>query len=178
MLSEDIKNIITEYAESGYNIKLRDVMFAILRNNVDDDKLCYASIYGVDATDNDISNYVNKDEIKLLITRFNKNINNNNNITYDQNRMGMESDLRFMTKLLKDKQKGLSASEIASLMGKISDIRVKLNDKFGANEKEDDQHIIVNTKYNHVCEKYNIECFFYTKEYAMKHFDLIEKPKK
>ena len=90
----------------------------------------------------------------------------------------MEEDLRNISKYLQDREEELEPNQYATLMAKKTDLRVKLNDKFGADEKKDEQRIIVNTHYNHICDVLHKECLFYNKEYAMKKWNLIEKPKK
>ena len=66
---------------------------------------------------------------------------------------------------------------LALLQKTEADLRVKLNDKFGASEKAEDQYIVVQTKFNHICQWTNRECWLQTKEYAKEHWNLIEKDK-
>lgn len=56
------------------------------------------------------------------------------------------------------------------------EIRTKLNDKFAVSEKQDEQRIIVETKFNTICPHTHRECWVQTKEYAMQHWNLIENP--
>ena len=175
MNSEDIKKIIKDYADKGYSIKVRDIMYALLRTKIDDDVIIYQSLYGIDSDINVINKYVEREDVKLLIAGFSKS-QEQGGISFDENKKGMEQNLAFMEDLVKDPT--LKGSEVASLMGQISGIRVKLYDKFGADEKKDEQRIIVNTHYNHICDVLHKECLFYNKEYAMKKWNLIEKPKK
>lgn len=180
MDSEDIKKIIKDYAEKGYSIKVRDIMYALLRTKIDDDVIIYQSLYGIDSDINVINKYVEREDVKLLIKGF-KDISANDALSYDENRKGMEEDLRNISKYLQDREEELEPNQYATLMAKKTDLRVKLNDKFGADEKKDEQRIIVNTHYNHICEILHKECLLYEdkfKERFMKKWNLIEKPKK
>ena len=58
-----------------------------------------------------------------------------------------------------------------------ADLRVKLNDKFGANEQVQDQIVVVQQKYDSICARCGTEIARrpITKEEAMKMYDLIEK---
>ena len=41
--------------------------------------------------------------------------------------------------------------EMATVVGRIADIRVKLTDKYGATQKEDNHRVVVISKYSSVC---------------------------
>ena len=62
MDSEDIKKIIKDYAEKGYSIKVRDIMYALLRTKIDDDVIIYQSLYGIDSDINVINKYVERED--------------------------------------------------------------------------------------------------------------------
>lgn len=170
-----IKDIINSYEQRGYIIKMRDIAYAILCSYIQDDSLPYLVIYGQDSRADEIEAYKNREEIKKLVSDFK---NDDGSITIDESRRMVEKDIKFIEKFIKDNKDTLEANEISSLMGKKADLTVKLFDKLGSNESEQEQMIIVESNYNHICEHLHKECLFYTKEYAMKHFDLIEKPKK
>lgn len=176
---EDIKKIINEAKDSGLTIKVRDVAFVLLKKNIDDDNVCYSTLFGVDYSENELEEYVNGDKVKYLnrlLREEQKSIKDNatNNITFDENRAGMEEDLRYIEKFIKDNEKTLDPKEIATLIGRKSELRVKLNDKFGAAEQKDEQRIVVMTKFSGICEWTNRECPM-TRQYAMEKFNLIEK---
>jgi hypothetical protein len=54
--------------------------------------------------------------------------------------------------------------------------RVKLADKFDVVEESKQSVYILPPTYNMVCPHTHRECFQMTKDYAIEHFDLIEKP--
>ena len=176
---EDIKKIINDAKDNGLIIKVRDVAFVLLKKNIDDDNVCYSTLFGVDYSEHELEEYVNGDKVKYL----NKLLrgeethvkeNTANNISFDENRAGIEEDLRYIEKFVKDNEKTLEPKEIAALIGRKSELRVKLNDKFGAAEQKDEQRIVVMTKFSGICEWTNRECPM-TRQYAMDKFNLIEK---
>ena len=59
----------------------------------------------------------------------------------------------------------------------LTDISVKLNDKFNIADTTKDQLVVVNTKYNSTCEYCNHEIYIPTKEDLMKKYNLIENKK-
>ena len=170
-----IKDIIKSYEQRGYTIKMRDIAYAILCSNIQDEKIPYYVIYGQDSTATEIETYRDRAEIKMLLKDFQID---DAGITIDESRRMVEKDIKFIEKLLKEKGDKLEPNEISNLMGKKADLTVKLFDKLGNNEQEQEQMIIVENNYNHICEHLHKECLFYTKEYAMKHWNLIEKHEK
>jgi hypothetical protein len=161
---DDIKCLISSAKGKGLSVKIRDIAFVYLRQKIDDDNVCYSALYGTDFNDSELKEYVGSSKIAYLNKELKpKNIikpkeTNPNTITFDENRAGMEEDLRYIDKFIKDNEKDLDPKEIAALMGKKSDLRVKLNDKFGANEQKDEQRIIVMHKSDFICDRQHCEC--------------------
>ena len=73
-------------------------------------------------------------------------------------------------------EQGADLKTLALLQKTEADLRVKLNDKFGAAEKTAEQYIIVQPKYNRICPYTRHECYEMTEEYAMQQFHLIKDP--
>jgi hypothetical protein len=144
------------------NVKIRDISFVLLLQKIEDENVCYSALFGTDFTEDDLSDYVSSDKItylkELLKPKKRSAKSDNNNITFDENRAGMEEDLRYIDKFIKDNEKSLDPKEIAALMGKKSDLRVKLNDKFGVSEQKDEQRIIVMHKSDFICDRQHCEC--------------------
>lgn len=55
-------------------------------------------------------------------------------------------------------------------------IRNKLNEKFNIKEQITEQLVIVQPKFNHICDKTQKECWLQTKDFAMQHWHLIDDP--
>lgn len=171
----DLKRIIQEGNEKNLSIKIRDIFFVMLRHKVSDDSVCYSALYGTDFEEAELESYIGSEKISFLNKLLAPTAKNakGNTITFDENRAGMEEDLRYIDKFIKKNEKDLDPKEIAALMGKKSDLRVKLNDKFGVSEQKDEQRIIVMTKFSGICDWTHRECPM-TKEYAKQKFNLIE----
>ena len=56
----------------------------------------------------------------------------------------------------------------------VTELRVKLNDKFQVKEEMKEQLVIVNQKYNAICDGCGRETYIPTKEDLMKQYNLIE----
>jgi hypothetical protein len=81
-----------------------------------------------------------------------------------------------MLKLKKETEDAMASGEIDKKDGLkiLSDISVKLNDKFSVSEEVKEQLIYVNAKYNAICEC-GRELYIPTKEDLMKEYNLVEK---
>lgn len=173
---------------------IRDISYVYLCRMFDDYKVVYKLLYGINASDDEAERYANRPQTKILIDYINSNYpieekqiekkpeifkkkkidNDEDSITFDENRKGMEADIRAIEKLIKDGGNSLDTKELSSLIKIKADLRVKLNDKFGAGEKNEEQMIVVNCKYNDICEC-GREIYKPTKEDLMKEYDLIER---
>ena len=85
-------------------------------------------------------------------------------------------EIRALIEELKTDPNGYDPKTMALLIKTEADIRVKLNDKFGASEKTSEQYVVVQPKCNHICEITHRECWLQTKEYAKEHWHLIDDP--
>lgn len=174
---------------------IRDISYVYLCRMFDDCKVVYKLLYGINASDDEAERYANRPQTKILIDYINSNYpieekqiekkpeifkkkkidNDEDSITFDENRKGMEADIRAIEKLIKDSGNSLDTKELSSLIKIKADLRVKLNDKFGAGEKNEEQYIIVEPKFNYICPHTSKECYVYTKEDLMKKYNLVER---
>lgn len=188
----DFVKIISDCKESGYEVKVRDVMFCLLKNVVEDSDVIYNSLFGQVDDAKYITNYEKSKPIKFLDKYVKANYNNNTkqtntNTDNSKKKKINEEDISFeenkaeLIKMLKDIDDAVTDGliEVKDAMKMKVDIRTKLNDKFGASEKSDEQRIVVvPPKFNHICEKTRTECWLQTKEFAMEYWGLIEDPNK
>lgn len=179
MNKDDLKQIINDAKERNLNIKIRDIAFVLLKYRIEDDNICYSSLFGLDFTNEELDEYINSEKIEYLIDLLKpkkatitakKNIDT---ITFDENRASMEKDLRDITKFLDENKDKLDPKEYSSLIKTKADLSVKLNDKFGASEKKDEQRIIVMHKSDCICDHLQRECPL-DKITLMKMFNLKE----
>ena len=196
-----IDDIIEDAKKQGYDVRIRDVGFAILSTQLNDSKMAYMLIFGEDPNHD---TFITLDRIKYLFAYFKTKQQKENSerdfneiakmlaaksnrgdspdsMTFEDNREGIELQLREIVELKKEAMNVKSGEKdlktLALLQKTEADLRVKLNDKFGASEKAEDQYIVVQTKFNHICQWTNRECWLQTKEYAKEHWNLIEKDK-
>lgn len=184
----DFVKIISDCKESGYEVKVRDVMFCLLKNMVENSDVIYNSLFGKTDEARCITDYEKSKPIRFLDKYIKANYNNKQNDTDNTKKKKIsEEDISFeenkaeLIKMLKDIDDAVRDGliEVKDAMKMKVDIRTKLNDKFGASEKSDEQRIVVvPPKFNHICEKTRTECWLQTKEYAMEHWGLIEDPNK
>lgn len=202
MANKIIETVIDKAKKKGYDVRVRDIGYAILCAKLDDSQIAYMLIFGDDGNHDA---FVTLDRIKYLVNYFKgetlkakeKNeaseiakliakskgkktdATNDGSMTFEENREGIEQQLREIVELKKDAMSdecGADLKTLALLQKTEADLRVKLNDKFGAAEKTAEQYIIVQPKCNHICEHTRRECWLQTKEYAKEHWHLIDDP--
>lgn len=195
-----LEKIIEEAGKRSYDVRVRDVGYAVLVAGLGDENLAHKLIFGDDGNEATyrelphikyLVNYLKAEDLKKneskeaeditkLITKSKgkKQVNNDGSMTFEENREGIETQLREIVELKKeamDGEKGADLKTLALLQKTEADLRVKLNDKFGAAEKTAEQYIIVQKKFDFVCPHTRRECYQMTKEDAMKKWNLIEE---
>lgn len=196
-----LESIINEAKKRSYDVRVRDVGYATLVVGLGDEDLAHKLIFG---DDGNIATYKELPHVKFLVNYLNaenlkrkeskeaediakliakskgkKTDNADGSMTFEENREGIETQLREIVELKKeamDSAEGADLKTLALLQKTEADLRVKLNDKFGAAEKTAEQYIIVQPKFNHICEITRRECWLQTKEYAKEHWHLIDDP--
>lgn len=190
---DQINKIVADCSGMGLDVKVRDISYVLLMQFYSDSSTAYKTLFDKDANKNTVDNYDRSRAIKFLKTYIESNFLNEketkgkkasvvtpekmDSISFDENRRGMESDIRAIEKMLDD-DNILDSKEIASLIKTKADLRVKLNDKFGASDKTEQQIVQVEPKFNYICPHTSKECYVYTKEDLIKKYDLIPNPNK
>lgn len=75
-------------------------------------------------------------------------------VSFDDLKQGLIDDMRALEELRdarNDNGPLLDPKEMAQVVARIADIRVKLTDKFGTTERVVEQRVVVNQKYNAIC---------------------------
>lgn len=169
MNNEQINDIISKCKAKGHIVRVRDIAYVILCSSFEDKEVAYKSVFGEYGSS---EKYDNEDFMLFLKPLVNGVISKKHqDISFDENK----AEIIRLIQETKDKEaKGdLDAKQSLDLQTKL---RVALNDKFGAKEEEvKDQMVVVNTKYNAVCEYCSHEIYIPTKEDLMKEYNLIEK---
>ena len=77
------------------------------------------------------------------------------NTSFDELKQGLVDDMNALIELRDQKNDDgdpvLDPKEMATVVGKITDIRAKLVDKFSVSEQVTEQRVVVNQKYNAIC---------------------------
>lgn len=179
--NENIKKIGEYCSVQGHDVRFRDIAYSVLRAIFNDAVLPYRAIFDAEASDIVIKNY-DKSEKTKAIASYIKEHNllgrettsrqiTEHDITFEENK----AELVKMLAEVAEKQDNGEIDYIAASKLKV-DIRTKLNDKFAVSENSNQQMIVVQPKFNHICPHTQKECWIQTKEYAMEHWGLIEKP--
>lgn len=192
---ESLQEIVNLASKRGFEARIRDAAYALLRVRFDDKVIAYTVVFGPPENDSAIANYDKSGLIKFLCDFFKKELVDDKQSKQKEQEQILEliskksdatadADITFeenkaaMIELINRTEKALQENKIDTDKGLkiIADLRVKLNDKFGAAEKSQDQFIIVAPKFNHICEQTHKECWLQTKEFAMKQWHLIPDP--
>lgn len=168
--NEKLNKIIKDCETAGHNIRIRDIAYVLLCECFEDSAISYKVIFG-DKLDNNI--YHNSPPIKFLrhcIEQEKKR--DKDDITFEENK-------KYMLKLKADTEKAMNNGEIEKkdALKILSDISVKLNDKFQVHNETKEQMVIVNTKYNNICEYCHHEIYIPTKEELIKEYNLTNNNK-
>lgn len=172
---ESIKKIISDCENKGYSVRFRDICFCLLSERMQNGKNVYKCIFG---NEDNYESYEKSSEIKFLKSYLsyelpslerNKKSSKNEVVSFEENRTEMY-------KLIERTEKAMENGEIDTKDGLkiISDVRVKLTDKFNISDMSKNQIIVVENKYNTVCPVCNHEMRIPTKEDLMEKYNLKE----
>lgn len=203
MENSELKKITNEAAKRGHEVRIRDIAYGLLRARFKDELIAYTVVFGVPQADGDVSCYDKLPSTKYLVKYFSKSQEETNRkksdtadivaaitkskqdnadtegaISFEDNRAGIETQLKEILELKKqcnEEDGKIDVKTMALLQKTEADLRVKLNDKFGAAEKTAEQYIIVQKKFDFICPATRRECYQLDKEAAMKKWNLIEK---
>ena len=182
LTNEKITQIVNDGKALGFTIRLRDIAFLILSHYFADGIMAYKSVFGLDSNESALATYLDKSEIIYLKGYIDSNVvppkpkeskkATSEDITLDENKA-------YMLKLKKETEAAMLSGEIEKKDGLkiLTDISVKLNDKFNINDTTDDNLVIVYNKYDDICSKCGAEIAHrpITKEEAMEMYNLVEK---
>ena len=185
MLStDDLRNIKNDCEKAGYKIVVKDISFAIVKKMYEDVLVAYKSIYNDNRSDSDIVAFAKSPTITFLSSYLDSMLkqrggsaivgnagtttkNTSNDITFEENKAEI-------IRLIKETQEAKASGEmeVKDALKLEGELRVKLNDKFKVQEEVKDNVVIVNQKFNAVCEC-GREIYVPTKEDMIKKYNLI-----
>lgn len=181
MINNDTLNaIVSEAKNAGYDIKVRDICYTLLCRYFDDAETVYRCLFDPHGIESEaaMNTYQKSSKMAYLesamrpYTYKQKGKKTEATITFDEN-------LAYMLKIKKETEESLAKGEIKKEAGLkiLSDITVKLNDKFNVSEEVKDQIVVVNQKYDDVCSycSHEVARRPISKIEAMEMYDLVEK---
>lgn len=176
MNNEQLNKIITDCKKLGHDVRVRDICFIILCKYLENKETVFRCLFD-SGTEKDIKNYTECAKMQYLESYMLANSiggdetqTNNASISFDEN-------LAFMLSLKQRTQEEMDLGTVDTATGLkiLADISVKLNDKFKVEREQKDQVVIVNQKYNDVCEYCGHEIYTPSKEDLIKKYNLVEK---
>lgn len=174
MDNEQIKKTIEHFKENGETIRVRDIAYILLSKMFADSKTAYQCLFGTEGYDD----YAD-DEMRSKLEQYMSDEGyirsvstdaDTGGITFEQNRREMEILLEKTQQAMDD---GLVDPKDALKI--MADIRVKLNDKFKVESKQQARYIVVQKRYNNVCPHCNREIYIPSKQDLMEEYGLTEK---
>lgn len=153
--ASQVRDIIMGMRSRGLDIGLRDISFAVLSNVYGDETLAFRATFG-DAPEVPQDEYLAREKMSTLLTELAPFFPDEQNvISFDELKSGLIDDLRALERLRdatdEDGNSPLDAKEMATVVARIADIRVKLTEKFNTTERVVEQRVVVEQKYNAIC---------------------------
>lgn len=177
---ERVGKILTDASERGLNLKVRDMSYILLTRYFEDKSYAYRVCFGadIDYSEKAIEEHENSDGYKFLKGVLNEVREGGFASRYAED-ITFEENKAYMLKLKKDTEEAMDRGELEAKDGLkiLADLSVKLNDKFSVQAEVKDQMVMVNVKYNDICEycQHEVSRRPMTKEEAMKEYNLVEK---
>ena len=181
---KQIQDCVAFCDEQGYFIEESDIAYLLINREFRDRYKAYELTKSKDMPDEYVDNYDSSDKMACLRKYMNEHwVRRQENdvintevvegaVSFEENRDALVQYLTEIQRLMNEKK-----IDPKDGMKMLTDIRLKLNDKFNIKEAQVEQRIIVQPKFNHICETTRKECWLQTKEFAMQHWHLIEDPK-
>lgn len=175
MDNEQIKGTIEHFKGQGETIRVRDIAYTLLSKMFADNKTAYQCLFGSaegydDYSDDEMRNKLERYLTEEGLIRSLSTDTETGGLTFEENKMEMEG-------LIPRIEKGMTDGTIDPIQGfnAIKDIRVKLNDKFKVESKQQDRMIVVERKYNSVCANCHHEIYVPTEEELIEKYGLVKK---
>lgn len=174
MNNEQIKGTIEHFKESGETIRVRDIAYTLLSKMFADSKTAYQCLFGTEGYD-DYADDEMRGKLEQYLTdagyiRSVSTDDDSGEITFEENKKEME---RLLAKTQQAMDDGLVDPKDALKI--MADIRVKLNDKFKVESKQQDRMIVVEKKFSGICEYCHHEIYVPSEEELMEKYGLIKK---
>lgn len=175
---EKVGEILTNASSQGANLKVRDIAYVLLRRYFDDRSYAWRVCFtDADYDEKTIDTY-EEGTGYLFLREVLAEVRDRGGLLYDED-ITFEENKAYMLKLKRDTEMAMEAGELEKKDGLkiLSDLSVKLNDRFQVQAQVKDQMVIVEQKYNDICPRCQTEISrrTMTKEEAMREYNLMEK---
>lgn len=174
---EKVGEILTNASSQGANLKVRDIAYVLLRRYFDDRsyawRVCFTDADYDDKTIDAYEEGIGYQFLREVLAE----VRDRGGLLYDED-ITFEENKAYMLKLKRDTEMAMEAGDLEKKDGLkiLSDLSVKLNDKFSVQAEVKDQMVIVEHKYNDICPycQHEVASKPMTKEEAMKEYNLKE----
>ena len=179
--NEQIKRTIEDCARANHTISVRDISYVLLCMQFDDTLVAYKCIFGNDYDYNQEyhATYDQTATMAYLKTYVEFTLLNDKKKKKKSEDISFEENKEYMLNLKRQTEEAMASGEIDKKDGLkiLTDISVKLNDKFNVSDSTQEQMVVVNTKYDAVCPSCGREISRrpITKDEAMEMYNLVEK---
>ena len=175
---EKVGEILTAASTHGANLKVRDIAYVLLRRYFEDRsyawRVCFSDADYDERTIDAYENGTGYQYLKEVLME----VRDRGGLLYDED-ITFEENKAYMLKLKRDTEMAMEAGELEKKDGLkiLSDLSVKLNDKFSVQAEVKDQIIQVKLKYDAICPycQHEVASKPMTKEEAMSLYGLKEK---
>ena len=172
---EKVGEILTNASSQGANLKVRDIAYVLLRRYFDDRsyawRVCFTDADYDDKTIDAYEEGIGYQFLREVLAE----VRDRGGLLYDED-ITFEENKAYMLKLKRDTEMAMEAGDLEKKDGLkiLSDLSVKLNDKFSVQAEVKDQMVIVEHKYNDICPycQHEVASKPMTKEEAMKEYNL------
>ena len=160
LTSQQVKDIVQGLRSRGIDVGLRDVSFVVLARAFGDEALAYRAIFG-DRPARPFEEYVEAQTLADVKAAIDADAPADDGdapspaVSFDDLKDGLIADMRALEELREakneDGQPVLDPKEMAQVVARLADIRVKLTEKFNTTERVVEQRVVVEQKFDSVC---------------------------
>lgn len=174
---EKVGEILTNASSHGANLKVRDIAYVLLRRYFDDRsyawRVCFSDSDYDEKTIDAYEEGIGYQFLREVLAE----VRDRGGLLYDED-ITFEENKAYMLKLKRDTEMAMEAGDLEKKDGLkiLSDLSVKLNDKFSVQAEVKDQMVIVEHKYDDICPycQHEVASKPMTKEEAMATYNLKE----
>lgn len=143
-MKDKIKKIAEDAQKRGHDVRIRDILYTVLKVVLGDENIAYTGVFGTPQTDHDVSDYDSLDSVQYLIGVFEEylapkvvekerpediikalkksktDVDDSGSMTFEENRAGIEKQIAEILELKKlctwiDPQTGREQTDVKTL---------------------------------------------------------------